>query len=662
MAQFDGSQYPILPISCAIMVFSFLVSVIFSLVADYLYDLYLVKYSEEKEKQLIQDRVKSDFTLLKNFFKGNKIEKFDDQEAKMRLTIIQKLLNEKIYSKENNPFKYDMEEIKAKKEKIQNEKTNGKVTNLNENHHVEKMKKFENKETKAPKPDEKKPSLETTHIEPIAKVENKKIDTTAKVEPKPTPKPVDKVESKPVAKVAHMPAEKTEEKPISRVEPKSVEKVLPKPTVKIEEKKVELKPIEKTEPNTLEKIEQTPHAKVETKIAPKVEPKTTEKTEPKPVAKAEPKTVEKIEHMPIVKAEAKIEPKTTEKTEPKAEPKTVEKIEHTSFVKAETNVAPKVEPKAVVMLESKRAVNKEPVESVEEKLIDIQENQREEKRQQPESKNVPLNLKNLNAKKPIEKSPLSKPTQKIQFTSKPKFAPQNATTHKKDYNGVDSNALTKSNQSSNNKNENNTDLDGSFSEPMSFKASTSIQDAKEEVKPKQVSVDEALSKLALASRSATVYIEIRENGVRQSSARLGFEEKSFSFPKAENSEELEEEEPLKANSKVFSKPLLDAKKPNQPEKKPNPNPFVAPNSELLDNVGKKNPLNKSLSQEYREKKQQTIEEKLKLNSRPIVNPKELIANKGRKNDLDKKKKFKYDDDESEEDSKERTNHQENVFT
>ena len=132
MTQGDASIYPILPISASIMVFCFLLSIVISLLFDYLYDLYLVRYADEKQKNLIQDRVKSDLTLVKNFFKSNKIEKFDDEEAKKRLTIIHKLINDKVYSKDNRPFLDEIKEKKAQREKVNDEKLNGKVIDFSQ--------------------------------------------------------------------------------------------------------------------------------------------------------------------------------------------------------------------------------------------------------------------------------------------------------------------------------------------------------------------------------------------------------------------------------------------------------------------------------------------------------------------------------------------------
>ena len=178
------------------------------------------------------------------------------------------------------------------------------------------------------------------------------------------------------------------------------------------------------------------------------------------------------------------------------------------------------------------------------------------------------------------------------------------------------------------------------------------EEIKKEAQVQQVSVDDALNKLLSVPRTATIYLTVIENTVRESSARLGPEEKKFTFPKtADLSSDSSE-----SNKKVESTPTpaLKAspmKNKTQPaDKKPllKSNPFVAANSELLETVGQKNPLNKSLSKEFSEKKTQSIEERLKLNAKNTVNPKELIANKNKKNG--KSKKFKYDDDDELEES------------
>ena len=103
MVQGDGSVYPILPISLSIVTFIYIISLIISILCDYLYDLYLVRFADPVQKVFIEKRVKSDLTRIKNFLKGDKIEKFDNEAAKNRLTIINKLLMEKINSKENSP-------------------------------------------------------------------------------------------------------------------------------------------------------------------------------------------------------------------------------------------------------------------------------------------------------------------------------------------------------------------------------------------------------------------------------------------------------------------------------------------------------------------------------------------------------------------------------
>ena len=67
-----------------------------------------------------------------NLIQENKIEKYDDNEAKKRLTIVQRLINEKIYSKENNPFEGEIRMKSIERDKLINEKTNGHVITLTE--------------------------------------------------------------------------------------------------------------------------------------------------------------------------------------------------------------------------------------------------------------------------------------------------------------------------------------------------------------------------------------------------------------------------------------------------------------------------------------------------------------------------------------------------
>lgn len=98
MAQGDASQYPILPISLSIMIFCFIISLLISLLTDYIYDFYLVKFSKCDQKQMIENRVKSEFKRLKEFFQSQKLEKFDPNEAKNRLTIVTSLFMEAINS------------------------------------------------------------------------------------------------------------------------------------------------------------------------------------------------------------------------------------------------------------------------------------------------------------------------------------------------------------------------------------------------------------------------------------------------------------------------------------------------------------------------------------------------------------------------------------
>ncbi|RNA17067.1 hypothetical protein BpHYR1_036874 [Brachionus plicatilis] len=90
MPQGDASQYPILPISLSIMGFCYIISFLISLLADYL--------SKSDQKKMIENRVKSDFKRLKEFLQSQKLEKFNPDEAKNRLTIITNLLMERINS------------------------------------------------------------------------------------------------------------------------------------------------------------------------------------------------------------------------------------------------------------------------------------------------------------------------------------------------------------------------------------------------------------------------------------------------------------------------------------------------------------------------------------------------------------------------------------
>lgn len=102
----EGSShiYPLLPISIGVLVLSYLLSLLISFLFDILYDFYLIKLSKIPEKALVQQRVKNDIQRLKTYFKNDKMEQFDEKTAKTRLTIINRLLNERIYSKENSPF------------------------------------------------------------------------------------------------------------------------------------------------------------------------------------------------------------------------------------------------------------------------------------------------------------------------------------------------------------------------------------------------------------------------------------------------------------------------------------------------------------------------------------------------------------------------------
>jgi hypothetical protein len=94
MPQGDGSQYPILPITFSIIVFCYLISLVISILVDYLYDFYLIKISRVDEKELIVRRLKSDLKRMKTFFQPNKLEQFDPDTARKRLTIVRKYYGE----------------------------------------------------------------------------------------------------------------------------------------------------------------------------------------------------------------------------------------------------------------------------------------------------------------------------------------------------------------------------------------------------------------------------------------------------------------------------------------------------------------------------------------------------------------------------------------
>jgi hypothetical protein len=113
MAQGDASVYPITTISISVMAICYIFAQAIAIIADLLYDFYLVKFSKTDQKEMIQTRVRNDFVRYKNILKPDKIEQFDNKSARNRLTIISKLINERIYSKEHSPF---YEAIYAKKQ------------------------------------------------------------------------------------------------------------------------------------------------------------------------------------------------------------------------------------------------------------------------------------------------------------------------------------------------------------------------------------------------------------------------------------------------------------------------------------------------------------------------------------------------------------------
>lgn len=106
MAQGDGSQYPILPISMALMVACYLFSRIVSTSIEYLYDLYLIRVAkiDKKDKELIEKRMKAGFKRWRQVFEQPKLEKFDAEEAKKRLAIVQSVMMERLESKYYRPY------------------------------------------------------------------------------------------------------------------------------------------------------------------------------------------------------------------------------------------------------------------------------------------------------------------------------------------------------------------------------------------------------------------------------------------------------------------------------------------------------------------------------------------------------------------------------
>jgi hypothetical protein len=120
MAQGDASVYPITTISISVIAACYIFAQAIAIIADLLYDLYLVKFAKTDQKEMIQTRVQNDFVRYKNILKSDKIEQFDDKSARNRLTIISKLINERINSKENSPF-YDAS--KKQKQEIKQEQS-----------------------------------------------------------------------------------------------------------------------------------------------------------------------------------------------------------------------------------------------------------------------------------------------------------------------------------------------------------------------------------------------------------------------------------------------------------------------------------------------------------------------------------------------------------
>lgn len=159
MPQGDASQYPILPISLSIMAFCFIISFLVSLLVDYAYDFYLVKLSKNEQKKMIENRVKGDFKRFREFLQSQKLEKFNADEAKNRLTIVTNLLMETIDSKKIG--------IIETVPKIEKEK------NLNNATKVETIKKEDNVDKSEVENEQK--NLTNTNNEQRVETENKKV-------------------------------------------------------------------------------------------------------------------------------------------------------------------------------------------------------------------------------------------------------------------------------------------------------------------------------------------------------------------------------------------------------------------------------------------------------------------------------------------------------
>jgi hypothetical protein len=118
MVQGDGSQYPILPITFSIIVFCYLMSMAVSIAVDYLYDFYLVRIARVPESELIVRRIKGDLKRMRAVFQPSKLEKFDPDAAKQRLSIIRKFTVE---NSDQNPANKQIDTHKSEL-KLINEK------------------------------------------------------------------------------------------------------------------------------------------------------------------------------------------------------------------------------------------------------------------------------------------------------------------------------------------------------------------------------------------------------------------------------------------------------------------------------------------------------------------------------------------------------------
>jgi hypothetical protein len=176
MVQGNGSQYPVIPISFAIIVFCYLISAIIATLVDYMYDFYLIKFAKLEQRALIKKRVKSDMKRMRNFFKPSKLEKFDREEAKKRLSIISEIVMEKVTFDENTELKEITSDQVENKESLDQALT---VQHEINDPHKTPPKAVEKKAEKKSKDNKKEKDKKVDKVE---KVNEEKVDKYEKLE------------------------------------------------------------------------------------------------------------------------------------------------------------------------------------------------------------------------------------------------------------------------------------------------------------------------------------------------------------------------------------------------------------------------------------------------------------------------------------------------